>query len=86
MIATGSAFCGMSMSAEESPLDQRNPHRPEVVGRRCALIDLQLLPGLGVHPSTLIDPQPTDDVNGSDETAPRAITPGTLASRSLNSR
>ena len=30
-----------------------------------------------MNPSTLIDPQPTDEVNGSAQTAPRTFTPGT---------
>ena len=42
-------------------------------------------PGCGVNPSTLIPPQPTDDVNGSADTAPRTFTPGTAAMRSPTS-
>ena len=49
---------------------------PEVVRRRRSLIDLQFLAGLRRPPFDIDRPQPTDDVNGSAETPPRALTPG----------
>ena len=58
MIATGCAFGSMSKSVKKRPLTQRNLHRREIVGRRGALIDLQLLPGLR-RPSLDVDRSPS---------------------------
>ena len=72
-------------SVKDRPLTQRNLHRPEIVRSwRARWSTCSSWPGCGVNPSTLIDPQPTDDVNGSDDTAPRTVTPGTAAMASPN--
>src|SRR6476469_2759174 len=80
MMTTGSAFCGRSASVKARPVTSGIRIVLKYLGVTPRWSTWSSCPGSGVQPSTLIDPQPTDEVNGRAETAARSFTPGTLAS------